>query len=59
LVEKSIICAVICGAQGWLDVETFGNSKLPWLKTFPRTALGHPQPWHFRPPVCPSFARRL
>jgi predicted transposase YbfD/YdcC len=28
------ICAVICGAEGWTDMENFGNSKLPWLKTF-------------------------
>lgn len=28
------ICAVICGAEGWTDIENFGNSKLPWLKTF-------------------------
>ena len=28
------ICAVICGAEGWVDVAVFGNSKLAWLKTF-------------------------
>ena len=28
------ICAVICGAEGWTDIENFGNSKLPWLKGF-------------------------
>jgi predicted transposase YbfD/YdcC len=28
------ICAVICGAEGWVDVELFGKSKLKWLKTF-------------------------
>src|SRR3569833_1255566 len=28
------LCAVICGAQGWVEVEQFGNDKLPWLKTF-------------------------
>src|SRR6266511_2379154 len=28
------ICAVICGAEGWVDMENFGNSKLSWLKTF-------------------------
>jgi predicted transposase YbfD/YdcC len=28
------ICAVICGAEGWVDIENFGNSKLPWLSTF-------------------------
>jgi predicted transposase YbfD/YdcC len=28
------ICAVICGAEGWSDIELFGQSKQQWLKTF-------------------------
>jgi predicted transposase YbfD/YdcC len=28
------ICAVICGSEGWTDIEEFGNAKLPWFKTF-------------------------
>jgi predicted transposase YbfD/YdcC len=28
------ICAIICGAEGWTDMEIFGNSKVIWLKTF-------------------------
>jgi hypothetical protein len=28
------ICAVICGAEGWVDVEEFGKSKREWLSTF-------------------------
>jgi predicted transposase YbfD/YdcC len=28
------ICAIICGAEGWVDIELYGNSKLQWLKTF-------------------------
>ena len=28
------ICAVICGAEGWVDIENFGKSKVIWLKTF-------------------------
>lgn len=28
------ICAVICGAQGWVDVEMFAQSKRAWLGTF-------------------------
>jgi predicted transposase YbfD/YdcC len=28
------ICAVICGADGWAEVEEFGRSKLAWFKTF-------------------------
>ena len=36
------ICAVICGAEGWTDIENFGNSKLPWLKTFLELPNGIP-----------------
>ena len=36
------ICAVICGAEGWVDIENFGNSKLPWLKTFLELPNGIP-----------------
>jgi len=25
------ICAVICGAEGWVDVELFARSKQAWL----------------------------
>jgi predicted transposase YbfD/YdcC len=28
------VCAVICGADGWAEVEVFGNSKLAWFSTF-------------------------
>ncbi len=28
------ICALICGAQNWLDVEQYGKSKYDWLKQF-------------------------
>ena len=28
------ICAVICGADGWVGIERFGNAKLVWLETF-------------------------
>lgn len=27
-------CAVICGADGWVEVEEFGESKLSFFKTF-------------------------
>jgi len=36
------ICAVICGAEGWTDIENFGNSKQPWLKTFLELPNGIP-----------------
>ena len=28
------ICAVIWGAEGWTDIENFGNSKFHWLSSF-------------------------
>jgi predicted transposase YbfD/YdcC len=36
------ICAVICGAEGWTDIENFGNSKLPWLKSILELPNGIP-----------------
>ena len=28
------LCAVICGADDWVAVETFGQTKQEWLRTF-------------------------
>ena len=28
------ICAVICGADSWVDIENYGNAKQEWLKEF-------------------------
>lgn len=28
------ICALICGAENWVDVEQYGKSKYDWLKQF-------------------------
>lgn len=28
------LCAVVCGADGWVAVETFGRAKEAWLRTF-------------------------
>jgi predicted transposase YbfD/YdcC len=28
------LCAVLCGANDWVAVETFGRAKEPWLRTF-------------------------
>jgi len=36
------ICAVICGAEGWVDVELYGKSKQPWLSTFLELPSGIP-----------------
>ena len=29
------ILAVICGAEGWTDMELYGKSKEAWLRRFP------------------------
>ncbi len=36
------ICAVICGAQGWTDIETYGVTKYEWLKQFLELPNGIP-----------------
>lgn len=28
------ICAVICGAESWTDLEEYGRAKINWLSTF-------------------------
>ena len=28
------ICAVICGADDWVEIEQFGNDKLPFFSKF-------------------------
>jgi len=36
------ICAVICGADNWVEVELFGRSKEQWLRTFLKLPHGIP-----------------
>jgi predicted transposase YbfD/YdcC len=36
------LCAVICGAENWVDIELYGNSKLAWLTTFLELPHGIP-----------------
>jgi len=36
------ICAVICGAEGWNEIELFGQCKYQWLKTFLELPNGIP-----------------
>src|SRR5436305_13347615 len=36
------ICAVICGAESWEDVEQFGNEKREWLETLLELENGIP-----------------
>jgi predicted transposase YbfD/YdcC len=38
------ICAVLCGAQDWQQVVTFGQQRRPWLQRF--LALPHGIPCH-------------
>ncbi len=38
------ICAVICGAESWVEIEAYGQSKAEWLGTF--LALPHGIPSH-------------
>jgi hypothetical protein len=38
------LCAVVCGADTWVEVEAFGRAKEPWLRTF--LALPHGMPSH-------------
>lgn len=36
------ICAVICGAETWTDVELFGTERLEWLRQFMELGNGIP-----------------
>jgi len=36
------ICAVICGADSWVDIENYGKAKVDWLKGFLGLANGIP-----------------
>ncbi len=36
------ICAIICGADGWVAVEAFGKAKYDWLKTLLQLPNGVP-----------------
>jgi predicted transposase YbfD/YdcC len=36
------ICAVICGADAWTQMEEFGKSKLTWFKSFLELPYGIP-----------------
>ena len=36
------ICGMICGAEGWVDIEEFGKVKQEWLQTFLELPNGIP-----------------
>ena len=42
------ICAVICGADGWTQIELFGRSKEKWFRTFLDLPNGIPSHDTFR-----------
>ena len=44
LVESLLIavCAVLCGAESWSEVEEFGNAKHTWLKPYLTLPAGIP-----------------
>ena len=37
------LCACICGAEGWQDIEDFGKLKLPYLRQYLEYANGTPK----------------
>jgi predicted transposase YbfD/YdcC len=46
------ICAVICGAEGWVDIAKYGRAKQDWLKTFLALPNGIPSHDTFRRLFC-------
>ena len=36
------VCAVICGADTWVGIETYGKAKYKWLKQFLELTNGIP-----------------
>ncbi len=42
------ICAAICGAEGFEDIEEFGKSSESWLRTFLELKFGIPSHDTFR-----------
>ncbi|AOM39348.1 hypothetical protein A9255_01205 [Xenorhabdus hominickii] len=29
-----VVSAIMAGAEGWQDIETYGRAKIKWLKTY-------------------------
>jgi predicted transposase YbfD/YdcC len=46
------LCAVICGAEGWVDIANYGTAKHDWLKTFLELPNGIPSHDTFRRVFC-------
>ena len=37
------LVAILCGAEGWKDIQRFGESKLDWLRKYRAFKQGIPQ----------------
>ena len=46
------LCAVISGAEGWVDIEKYGRAKVDWLQTFLQLPNGIPSHDTFRRIFC-------
>jgi predicted transposase YbfD/YdcC len=46
------VCAVICGAESWPDIEQFGNDKREWLESILELPNGIPSHDTFRRVFC-------
>ena len=42
------LCAVICGADNWVEIEEFGKAKEEWFRRFLKLPHGIPSPRHLR-----------
>lgn len=42
------VCAVICGAEGWTEIEEFGQAKVEWFRKFLKLEHGIPSHDTFR-----------
>jgi hypothetical protein len=40
------ICATLCGADGWEDIEDFAHAKIDWLKKYLELPNGIPSAGH-------------
>ena len=38
------MCALLCGAENFVEFERFGEAKRGWLARFLKLPNGHPQP---------------
>lgn len=54
-----VICAVICGADGWVECEEFANVKLSWFHSFLELPNGIPSHDTFTRKRVPSVVAAL